>query len=106
MTTGFPTRTLPRALVLWGASPWFGLEDEGDGKNDVRGAHARPVAAKNRPSWSPGQMLPRRQDRLGTPFELSHLIAAPASLSAAERPPKSDFGSDLSRLFPPAQTNP
>jgi hypothetical protein len=51
-------------------------------------------------------MLPRRQDRLGTPFELSHLIAAPASLSAAERPPKSDFGSDLSRLFPPAQTNP
>ena len=50
----------------WWASPFFGLEDEGDGRNDARGAHARPIVAQNHASWPCGQMLPRRRDRAGT----------------------------------------
>ena len=61
-----PTRYRPRARVLWGASPLFRVEDEGDGRNDVRVAHARPIVAQTPHSWPSGQMLPRRRDRAGT----------------------------------------
>ena len=55
-----------RARVLWGGSPLFRVEDEGDGRNDVRVAHTRPIVAKV-PVESPcGQMMPRRRDRAGT----------------------------------------
>ena len=54
-----------RASCGWG-SPLFRVEDEGDGRNDVRVARARPIVAKTRGSWSCGQMLPRRRDRAST----------------------------------------
>ena len=54
-----------RASCGWG-SPLFRVEDEGDGRNDVRVARARPIVAETRGSWPCGQMLPRRRDRAGT----------------------------------------
>ena len=50
----------------WWASPLFRVEDEGDGRNDARVAHARPIVVENYGSWPCGQMLPRRRDRAGT----------------------------------------
>ena len=44
----------------------FRVEDEGDGRNDARVAHARPIVVENHGSWPCGQMLPRRRDRAGT----------------------------------------
>ena len=52
-----------RASCGWG-SPLFRVKDEGDGRNDVRVAHARPIVAETRGSWPCGQMLPRRRDRV------------------------------------------
>ena len=54
-----------RASCGWG-SPLLRVEDEGDGRNDVRVAHARPIVAQTPHSWPSGQMLPRRRDRAGT----------------------------------------
>ena len=61
-----PPREWSRALALWRASPLFTRRDEGDGRNDVRVARARPIVAETRGSWPCGQMLPRRRDRAGT----------------------------------------
>ena len=61
-----PTRQRPRARVLWGGLTIVSVEDEGDGRNDVRVAHTRPVVAKSPVELSCGQMLPRRRDRAGT----------------------------------------
>ena len=41
------------------------VDDEGDGRNDVR-VDTRPVVAKSPVELSCGQMLPRRRDRAGT----------------------------------------
>ena len=54
-----------RASCGWG-SPLFRVEDEGDGRNDVRVAHTRPIVAKGNVELPSGQMLPRRRDRAGT----------------------------------------
>ena len=54
-----------RASCGWG-SPLFRVEDEGDGRNDVRVAHTRPIVAKGPVELPSGQMLPRRRDRAGT----------------------------------------
>ena len=54
-----------RASCGWG-SPLFRVEDEGDGRNDVRVAHTRPIVAKAPVELPSGQMLPRRRDRAGT----------------------------------------
>ena len=54
-----------RASCGWG-SPLFRVEDEGDGRNDVRVAHTRPIVAKEPVELPSGQMLPRRRDRAGT----------------------------------------
>ena len=62
-----PTRYRPRARVLWvGVTILFRVEDEGDGRNDVRVAHTRPIVAKSLVELPSGQMLPRRRDRAGT----------------------------------------
>ena len=54
-----------RASCGWG-SPLFRVEDEGDGRNDVRVAHTRPIVAKEPVELPSGQMLPRRRDRAST----------------------------------------
>ena len=54
-----------RASCGWG-SPLFRVEDEGDGRNDVRVAHTRPIVGKGPVELPSGQMLPRRRDRAGT----------------------------------------
>ena len=54
-----------RASCGWG-SPLFRVEDEGDGRNDVRVAHTRPIVAEGPVELPSGQMLPRRRDRAGT----------------------------------------
>ena len=61
-----PTRQRPRARVLWGGLTIVSVEDEGDGRNDVRVAHTRPIVAKAPVELPSGQMLPRRRDRAGT----------------------------------------
>ena len=61
-----PTRQRPRARVLWGGLTIVSVEDEGDGRNDVRVAHTRPIVAKSLVELPSGQMLPRRRDRAGT----------------------------------------
>ena len=47
-----------RASCGWG-SPLFRVKDEGDGRNDVRVAHTRPIVAKSPVELPSGQMLPR-----------------------------------------------
>ena len=54
-----------RASCGWG-SPLFRVEDEGDGRNDVRVVHTRPIVAEEPVELPSGQMLPRRRDRAGT----------------------------------------
>ena len=74
-----------RASCGWG-SPLFRVEDEGDGRNDVRVAHTRPIVAKEPVELPSGQMLPRRRDRASTrtwrsmgPFGATCLPAPPSS---------------------------
>ena len=66
VNAALPTRYRPRARVLWGGSPLFRVEDEGNGRNDVRRAHTRLIVAKEPVELPSGQMLPRRRDRAGT----------------------------------------
>ena len=61
-----PPRERPWALALWRVSPLFMRRDEGDGRNDARVAHARPIVAKSPVELPCDQMLPRRRDRAGT----------------------------------------
>ena len=81
-----------RASCGWG-SPLFRVEDEGDGRNDVRVAHTRPIVAKEPVELPSGQMLPRRRDRAaaGTrtwrsmgPFGATCLPAPRSSTVAAQ----------------------
>ena len=87
-----------RASCGWG-SPLFRVEDEGDGRNDVRVARARPIVAETRGSWSCGQMLPRRRDRAGTgrwrsmtPFAATCLPAARSRPCLPLSPIQGKFG--------------
>ena len=77
-----------RASCGWG-SPLFRVKDEGDGRNDVRVAHTRPIVAKSLVELPSGQMLPRRRDRAGTrtwrsmtPFGLRRHLPTCRSLEA------------------------
>ena len=63
------------------------VEDEGDGRNDVRVARARPIVAETRGSWPCGQMLPRRRDRAGTRRWRSLTPIAATCLPAARSRP-------------------
>ena len=84
-----------RASCGWG-SPLFRVEDEGDGRNDVRVAHTRPIVAKGPVELPSGQMLPRRRDRAGTRTWRS--LTSPAAIGYLPRcrgPPRilsADFG--------------
>ena len=71
----------------WWASPLFRVEDEGDGRNDARVAHARPIVVENHGSWPCGQMLPRRRDRAGTRTWRSMTPFAATCLPAARSRP-------------------
>ena len=77
-----PRRQRPRARVLWGGLTIVSVEDEGDGRNDVRVAHTRPIVAKEPVELPSGQMLPRRRDRAGTRRWSSMGVTPPTSLPA------------------------
>ena len=72
-----------RASCGWG-SPLFRVEDEGDGRNDVRVAHTRPIVAKGPVELPSGQMLPRRRDRAGTRTWRS--LTSPAAIALLHLP--------------------
>ena len=90
-----------------GGSPLFRVEDEGDGRNDARVAHARPIVAHNHGSWPCGQMLPRRRDRAGTrtwrsltsPAAIGYLPRCPARLQIC-RPIWGKFGAQSVPNYP------
>ena len=75
-----------RASCGWG-SPLFRVEDEGDGRNDVRVAHTRPIVAEEPVELPSGQMLPRRRDRAGTRTWRSMTPFAATCLPAARSRP-------------------
>jgi len=87
-----PTRQRPRARVLWGGLTIVSVEDEGDGRNDVRVAHTRPVVAKSPVELSCGQMLPRRRDRAGTGRWRSLTSPAAIGYLPLPRPASNLFG--------------
>ena len=96
-----------RASCGWG-SPLFRVEDEGDGRNDVRVAHTRPIVAKGPVELPSGQMLPRRRDRAGTgrwrSIGGSRSSALPAARSRPCLPPspiQGKFGLQSGPHYPP-----
>ena len=86
-----------RASCGWG-SPLFRVEDEGDGRNDVRVAHTRPIVAKEPVELPSGQMLPRRRDRAGTGRWRSLPSPAAIWLPAAARGPPPICSADSEKI--------
>ena len=76
----------------------FRVEDEGDGRNDARVAHARPIVVENYGSWPCGQMLPRRRDRAGTRRWRSLSPIAATCLPAAAGGPPSNLSADSRKI--------
>ena len=102
-----PTRQRPRARVLWGGLTIVSVEDEGDGRNDVRVAHTRPIVAKEPVELPSGQMLPRRRDRAGTrtwrsmtPFAATCLPAARSRPCLPLSPIQGKFGLQSAPHYP------
>ena len=86
-----------RASCGWG-SPLFRVEDEGDGRNDVRVAHTRPIVAKALVELPSGQMLPRRRDRAGTRTWRSMGGGRSSALPAAAGGPPSNLSADSRKI--------
>ena len=78
----------------------FRVEDEGDGRNDARVAHARPIVAKSPVELPCGQMMPRRWDRAGTRRWRSLTSPAAIALFHLPRPALQSVATDFGKIRP------